>query len=545
MTDKLKKIVDNIPFNPGIYLMKDKEDKIIYVGKAISLRKRVRQYFQKTNKTQRILNMVSNIDHIDYIVCRNEVEALVLECNYIKENSPKFNVLLKDDKTYPYIKITVKDPFPGIYMTRTIKSDGAKYYGPYADVKAVKESLEIIKQIFPIKRCKYSLKKITKNSNFPCLYYHIGRCIGPCINNIGEEEYSKIIKQVCMFLEGKHADVKALIVEEIDKCIKKLDFERAQKLKERLESIDKLNEKQTVSNLNEAASDIVGYYLEESTLHIQIFKNRNARIVSHEVFKLENVEESEISLSIYELLMQYYSEKEIVPKIYVKLDLEDRDNSIESLSEYLTNILGKKVEVKVPQKGEKHKLIEMVENNIKINLIKAEDKNNQMKNLSEFLKLDYEINSLEAYDISNLRNEYIVGALVRYEDGKLNKSKYRKFKIKSTLMQNDPLCMYEVLSRRFKHAEDWQLPDILLIDGGKTQVNAVNKAVSENDIDINVYGMIKNDKHKTRGLIDSLGNEYIFEDTKKDKSILNFISFIQEEIHRFVIRYHRSLRDKI
>lgn len=542
MTEKLKQIIDNIPFNPGIYLMKDKEDNIIYVGKAISLRKRVRQYFQKTNKTIRIQNMVKLIDHIDYIVCRNEVEALVLECNYIKENMPKFNVLLKDDKTYPYVKVTLNEEYPGIYMTRTKKEDGAKYYGPYADVRAVKESLEVIKQIFPVKRCKYNLSKTKNNSNFPCLYYHIGRCLGPCINNIEKESYKNMMKQVCMFLEGRHSDIKSKVIEEINICINRLEFEKAQKLKDRLDSIDKLKEKQVVSNLNEINADIIGYEYIENKLYMQVFKNRNARIVGHYNIQIEDIEQEELNESIFDILTQYYTKNEIPPKIYVKLE-NTKEDKIETISNFLSEKANRKVEIKVPKKGEKLKLIEMVENNIKINIEKESQEKNKMKDLSKFLNLNFEIDSAEAYDISNIRNEYIVGALIRYENGKLNKSGYRKFKIKSTLTQNDPLCMYEILSRRFKHKEDWPLPDIILIDGGITQVNAAKKAAKENGIDINIFGMVKDNNHKTKGLIDIDGNEFIF--TQKDRKLLNYIAYMQEEIHRFVITYHRNLRDKI
>lgn len=547
MNEKLKENIDNIPFNPGVYLMKDSEDNIIYVGKAISLRKRVRQYFQKTRKSQRIQNMVSLIDHIEYIVCRNEMEALILECNYIKNNKPKFNVLLKDDKTYPYVKVTIKDKYPSIYITRQKKEDGAKYYGPYADVKSIKNVMAAVKEIFPVKRCKYNLEKKNLNTgNFPCLYYHIGRCLGPCINEVSRTEYINMIDEICMFLDGKHSDVKKHIKEEIEKCIVTLDFEKAQKLKERLIAIDKLNEKQSVSNLNETDADIIGYVYDNNNLYLQIFKIRSGKIIDHDSYKEENIEEIDVQSAIFTMITQYYLNKEKIPsKIYIKLDEEDKENSISLISEILNNKSNKKIEIKVPKIGEKLKLINMVENNIKINIEKENTKENTPEKLSEFLKLNYTVNSIESYDISNLRNEYIVGAMVRFEDLKFNKNMYRKFKIKSTLVQNDPKCIYEVLTRRLNKKEEWPLPDVILLDGGKTQLNAAIKAMEDTNTFVDIFGMVKDNKHKTNMIIDKDFNEYIFEDTKEGKTLYNFVARIQEEVHRFVIRYHRSLRDKI
>ncbi len=548
MEDRLKENINNIPFNPGVYLMKDKEDNIIYVGKAISLRKRVRQYFQKTRKSQRILNMVSLIDHIEYIVCSNEMEALILECNYIKNNKPKFNVLLKDDKTYPYVKVTIKDKYPSIYITRQKKEDGAKYYGPYADVKAIKDNINTIKEIFPVKRCKYNLEKKNLNTgNFPCLYYHIGRCLGPCINEVSRTEYQNMMQEICMFLDGKHSEIKKHIKDEIEKCIETLDFEKAQKYKERLIAIDKLNEKQKVSNLNETDADVIGYIHENNVLYLQIFKIRNGKIVDHDSYTEEDVDILDLQNTLYTLVSQYYLNKDKLPyKIYIKIEEEkDRENNLEYLEKILREKAERKVEIKVPKIGDKLKLIEMVENNIKINIEKTNTKQNIEENLSKFLKLNYTLNSIESYDISNLRNEYIVGAMVRWEDNRFNKSMYRKFKIKSTLTQNDPLCIYEVLCRRFNRKEEWPLPDVILLDGGKTQMNAALKAMKDTGVNVDIFGMVKDDNHKTNMIIDKDFNEYVFEDNKEHKNIYNFVARIQEEVHRFVITYHRSLRDKI
>lgn len=533
-TEHVREIVSKIPYNPGIYMMRDENDNIIYVGKAVSLRKRVRQYFQKNKKTARIEKMVTLVRNITYIVTNNEVEALALECNYIKENKPKFNVMLKDDKTYPYIKITIKDKYPLVYVTRTLKKDGAIYFGPYTNVGAMRQSLEILKQIFPLKRCRLNLEKTKLKA--PCLYYHIGKCLGPCINDVSLEEYRKMINQVVAFLQGKDKEVENLIHTQIDECIEKLEFEKAKVLKERLDSINSLKQRQNVSNLTENSSDIIGYVLNNNTLYIQIFKIRNYKVALHDNVVIQDVEKEELEESIFSIVSRYYLENEDVPKkIYVKL----LDENIELLNNFFDS---KQIKTTVidPKRGEKLNLIKMVENNININI--EDKKNNVVEDLAELLEIDEGINSIECYDISNLRNDFIVGCMIRFEDGKLNKKMYRKFRIKSILTQDDPLCMYEVLKRRLSHKVDWPLPDLILIDGGKTQLNAVKKAFEESGEITNIYGMVKNDKHRTRALMDLNQNEIKIDDNKR---ILNFITFLQDEIHRFVITYHRSLRDKV
>ncbi len=530
----VKDIVAKIPFEPGIYMMKDEKGEIIYVGKAISLRKRVRQYFQKNNKTKRIENMASLVRDIDYIVVENEVEALNLECNYIKKLSPKFNVLLKDDKTYPYIKVTIKDKYPLIYVTRRRLEDKALYFGPYTNVGAMRDALHTIKEIFPVKRCKYNLDKtVVKNA---CLYYHIGRCLGPCINEVSLNAYRDMINQVVLFLEGKTSDVKRMIEKQIDECILKLEFEKAATLKQRLDNIEKFSQKQNVSNLNETSTDIWGYVFYEDTLYVQIFKIREYKIVLHDNVKINDISEEEMDESLVQIVSNYYVDNNDMPKkVYIKLS----DEQI-----VLINQLFEKREIKLqvicPKRGEKAKLVKMVENNIHINI--EDNKNNVVEDLASLLGFKEGIDSIECYDISNLRNDYIVGCMIRFENGKLNKSMYRKFKIRSTMTQDDPQCMYEVLTRRLKHAQDWPLPDVILIDGAMNQLNAVKKAMDETGERTNIYGMVKNDKHRTRGLIDEDGNEFDLSDKKK---ILNFLTFLQDEVHRFVITYHRQLRDRV
>ena len=443
-------------------------------------------------------------------------------------------MLLKDDKTYPYIKVTIKDKYPLIYVTRRRLEDKALYFGPYTNVGAMRDALHTIKEIFPVKRCKYNLDKtVVKNA---CLYYHIGRCLGPCINEVSLNAYRDMINQVVLFLEGKTSDVKRMIEKQIDECILKLEFEKAATLKQRLDNIEKFSQKQNVSNLNETSTDIWGYVFYEDTLYVQIFKIRDYKIVLHDNVKINDISEEEIDESLVQIVSNYYVDNNDMPKkVYIKLP----DEQI-----VLINQLFEKREIKLqvicPKRGEKAKLVKMVENNIHINI--EDNKNNVVEDLASLLGFKEGIDSIECYDISNLRNDYIVGCMIRFENGKLNKSMYRKFKIRSTMTQDDPQCMYEVLTRRLKHAQDWPLPDVILIDGAMNQLNAVKKAMDETGERTNIYGMVKNDKHRTRGLIDEDGNEFDLSDKKK---ILNFLTFLQDEVHRFVITYHRQLRDRV
>ena len=544
--DIKKEIVEKIPFDPGIYIMKDENEKIIYVGKAKSLRKRVRQYFNKTNKTVRIQNMVSHIRNIEYIVTANELEALVLECNYIKEFMPKYNVMLKDDKTYPYIKITVKEEYPSIYITRRKVEDGSKYLGPYTDVNALREVFNTLKEIFPLKRCKYNFNKKTNKNVGPCLYYHIGRCLGPCINNVALEEYKSMINQVVLFLEGKTDIVKKYIEENIERCIQKLEFEKAKELNERLEKITKITEKQKVSNLNESSTDIWGYMTVKDRLYIQIFKIRNSKLLKHDNLYIEEIDKTKIDNIILDIISQYYTKNktDMPSKVYVKLKSEEKiEQDIAVVDKYLTSLKTTKVELYIPKKGDKLKLIQMIENNIKINL-KDKDKN-PLDELKEILNVEYEVNSIECYDISNLKDSFIVGAGITYENGEFNKKKYRKYKIKWSNTQNDLLSMAEVITRRLNHLDTLSLPDMFFIDGGINQVRAVKEVLKMKNVDVPVIGMIKDNKHRTRGIIDLNEKEIDLRDKKEYKALFALITKLQDEVHRFVITYHRSLRDKI
>lgn len=538
---RLKEFVKTIPLDPGIYIMKNKNDEIIYVGKAKSLRKRVRQYFNKNGKVTRILKMVENIDHIEYIVVHNELEALVLECNYIKENKPKYNVLLKDDKNYPYIKITLQDEFPSMYIVRQVKQDGAKYFGPYTDVSGIRDIFNLLKQIFPLKRCKYNLNKQTNVG--PCLYYHIGRCLGPCIDDVNKQEYRQMVNEIILFLEGKTKQVEEYMKQKIDECITKLEFEKAAVYKERLDKLGTILAKQTVSNLNEVSTDVWGYKLYGNTAYIQIFKIRSGKLKKHDTLEINDVEEDELNNSLSTVICSYYTENVDIPK-KVYFNVKNGENvNVGVMQEYMSNMKGQKVEINIPKKGDKLKLIYMIENNIEIN--HKEKAANVLEELASLLNLKENIESIEAYDISNLKNDYIVGAGICFEGNKLNKNKYRKFKIKGIMSQNDVYAMSEVIKRRIKHIEEWGQPDLICIDGGKNQVNAVKEVLLNYNLDIPVIGMIKDDKHRTRGIIDINGKEVDLRKSIQHKSAFNFLTFIQDEVHRFVITYHRKLRDSV
>ena len=470
--EELKKL----PAKPGVYIMRDIDDNIIYVGKAVSLRNRVRQYFRKNNKTARIEKMVSLIDHFEYIVVDNEAEALILECNLIKKNKPKFNVLLKDDKTYPYIKITLNEEYPTIYTTRKILNDGAKYFGPYANPGSSKEMVDFIKQKFKIRQCKNF-----KSNKRVCLNYHIGRCLGPCVNKVSKEEYRKQIDEIIDFLNGKEINVIKKIKLEIEEAAKKQEYEKAAYLRDKMIAIENISQKQKVSNINENAIDVIGIAKNSLSSCIEVFFVRQSKMVGREnYFFNEDLEEKEI---LSEFVKQYYLTNENVPsKIMISEEIEDK----ELLEEILSEKVGRKVEIKHPQKGEKLRFVEMARNNAKVSLEnKVNDKYNILNELKELLNLEVLPRKIECYDISNLSGTNMVAGMCVLKDGIINKSLSKRFKIKTIIGQDDPACMKEVISRRLKHSIDnpegafGKLPDVIFVDGGITQLRAAKEAAEE------------------------------------------------------------------
>lgn len=533
--EELKKLPDK----PGVYIMRDKDNHIIYVGKAISLKKRVRQYFRKNNKTKRIENMVALVDHFEYIVTDNESEALILECNLIKKNMPKFNVLLKDDKTYPYIKITVKEEFPRIFTTRKMLNDGARYFGPYANSGAANEMLDFIRSRYQIRQCK-----AFHNRTKPCLNYQIKKCSGPCVGKISKEQYQNEINQIIGLLEGKTTKIIKQLDEEIQKAAEKLEYEKAAELRDKKYAIQRITEeRQKVSNLSEHNIDVIGLARSPFHICIELFFIRNSKMVERHHYFLDDLQDETDKEILSSFLKQYYMNAMILPnKIMIKEEIDDK----ELLEQWLSQTAGRKVEIKAPQKGEKLKLVEMAENNAQITLTNKErEKYQAVKELQEILHLKKAPRKIEGYDISNLSGQFIVASMCVIQDGEVKKYLSRNFKIKTVLGQDDPRCMNEVISRRLKHSIGktdkafGTLPDVIFVDGGITQIHAAKQAVAELNLKLPIYGMVKDDKHSTRALI----NEDRVE-IPLSEELMKLITYFQDCIHDKAITYHRSLRDK-
>lgn len=532
--EELKKL----PNKPGVYVMRDKDDNIIYVGKAVSLRNRVRQYFRKNDRTARIEKMISLIDHFEYIVVDNEAEALILECNLIKKNRPKFNVLLKDDKTYPYIKIDLKSDYPGVFITRRVINDGSKYFGPYANPGAAREMVDFIKQRYKIRQCR-TLKPRTR----PCLNYHINRCLAPCMGYVTKEEYRKQIDEIINLLDGKTDKVLKELEIQMEQASKKLDFEQAAYLRDRIQAVKRVSEKQKVSNISENNIDVIGIAKSEIEVCIEIFFVRGSKMIGREHYFYKDLKDMEDSEILSGFIKQYYLDNPNIPnKIMIREELEEK----QALEQWLSTMLGKKVEIKSPKKGEKLRFVEMAEMNSKVTLEnKEKDKSEILMELKNVLKMDKLPRKIETYDISNISGEYMVAAMCVLQDGVIKKNLSRRFKIKTVFGQDDPRCMEEVITRRLKHSIDnpnggfGNLPDAIFADGGITQIKATKNAIKKYNLDIPVYGMVKNDKHQTRALMDENRNEL-----KISENLMHLITRFQDTVHDTAITYHRKLRDK-
>ena len=532
--EELKKL----PQKPGVYIMKDIDDNIIYVGKAISLKRRVTSYFRKTNKTERIKKMVSLIDHFEYIVVDNEAEALILECNLIKKNRPKFNVLLKDDKTYPYIKIDIKSDFPNVIITRRLINDGSKYFGPYANPGAAKEMVNFIKQKYKIRQCR-NFKSTTR----PCLNYHIKRCLAPCCGLVSKEDYRKQIDEIIDLLDGKIEKIVKEIDSQMEEASKNLQFEKAAELRDRKYALIKVSEKQKVSNINEKAIDVIGIAKSEMQVCVEIFFVRGSKMIGREHYffpELKDMEDKEI---LSGFIKQYYLNNPNIPnKIMLQEELDDKT----LLEQWLSTKTAKKVEIKNPKKGEKLRFVEMAENNAKVTLEnKEKDKSEILIELKEVLNLEKLPRKIETYDISNISGEFTVAAMCVLKDGVINKSLSRRFKIKTVFGQDDPRCTNEVITRRLKHSIEnpkggfGELPDVIFADGGITQIRAIKEAIKSYNLAIPVFGMVKDDKHRTRALINEDRQEF-----KISEKLMNLITLFQDTVHDTAITYHRKLRDK-
>ena len=533
-----------LPSEPGVYLMKDKYDHIIYVGKAISLKNRVRQYFQSSkNHTSKVKSMVKNIYKFEYIITDSELEALILECNLIKRYRPKYNVVLRDDKTYPYIKVTTNEDYPRILKVRRVLKDKAKYFGPYTNITAVNDTLELISSTYPIRSCKIDIDKAIKNKTRPCLNLHINKCLGPCTGNVSKEEYGKMIEEIIMCLSGKEEKLMELLKEKMNESSMNFRFEEAAVYRDKIKSLEEMIQKQkidaTVSDLNQ---DVVAMARAHNEAWVQVFVIRNGKIVGREHFILEGVMDSPRASILSSFVKQFYNEQEYIPK---ELIIEDEIEDSSILEEWLSSKKGQKVTIRVPQKGEKKSLVEMVRKNAVEYLEKFSDMNKRkyeksigaLEELKQILNLEKLPIRIEAYDISNIQGVDSIGSMVVYTNAKKDKKEYRRYKIKTVIGPNDYDSMAEIVDRRLKHGN---LPDLILLDGGKGQVSAVKKVLELNDVDIPLWGMYKDDKHRTKGLI---CKEKEIE-LDKTTNLYRFIASIQEEVHNYAITYHRSLRNK-
>ena len=553
--------IKNLPDKPGVYLMKNSLGEVIYVGKAKVLKNRVKSYFQKSkNHSEKVKVMVKNIAEFEYIVTDSEMEALILECNLIKKYSPKYNILLKDDKFYPFIKITVNDDYPRVFVTRRFAKDGSKYFGPYTNGSAVYETLDLIYKIFPLRNCKLVIKENGEKVR-PCLNYHIKKCLGPCGGHISKEEYGKMINDIIDILSGKETYITKMLKSDMEKAAEELEFEKAASLRDKILSINAIAEKQKIFKTMEGDEDFINIEQDEKDSCIQVFFSRDGKIIGREHFIFENTANESIGEIIEDFIGSFYGGTAKIPKtIYVP-----QIDNFDLMEEYLTIKRGAKVWIKVPQKGQKKEMLEMVKNNARITLEKFKDKYLKDKEinrislleLQDLLELEECPQRIEAYDISNIQGVDSVGTMIVFEEGRAKNSDYRRFKIKTVKGANDYDSMREILTRRFNHGLDEikaiqqrdlklsagkfsTFPDLIMMDGGKGQVNVALEVLQSLNIDIPVCGLVKDDKHQTRGIIYN-NNELII---NKGSNLMQLIRRIQDEVHRFAITYHRSLRDK-
>ena len=533
-----------LPAEPGVYLMKDKFDNIIYVGKAKILKNRVRQYFQSSkNHSSKVKSMVKNIDKFEYIITDSELEALILECNLIKKYKPKYNVLLRDDKTYPYIKVTTNEDFPRVLKVRKVIKDKAKYFGPYTNTTAVNDTLDIIKNIYPIRTCNIDIERAIKTNMRPCLNLHIKRCVGPCTGNVTKEEYNKMIEEIILFLSGKEEKLIDILKEKMNTCARDFNFEEAAIYRDKIKSLEDMMEKQKIdTSTSDLNQDVIAMARAHDEACVQVFFVRNGKIVGREHFILEGVMDSTRESILGSFVKQFYMEQEYVPK---EIIIEDEIEDSFILSEWLSSKKGQKVTIRVPQKGEKKSLIEMVRKNAIEYLEKFSDMNKRkyeksigaLEELKQILNLDNIPKRIESFDISNIQGVDSIGSMVVFTNGKKDKKEYRRYKIKTVIGPNDYDSMAEIVERRLKYGD---FPDLMLLDGGKGQVSAVKKVLNKYNVEIPLWGMYKDDKHRTKGLI-SQEKEIELDRTS---NLYRFVASIQEEVHNYAISYHRSLRNK-
>ncbi len=558
----VKEELKKLPNKPGVYIMHDADDTILYVGKAKNLHNRVRSYFkEKIGRGPQIDKMVSLIVRFEYIVTDSELEALVLENNLIKEYSPKYNTLLKDDKTYPYIKVTLGEEYPRVLMVRQMKKDKAKYFGPFTN-GGVRESIDLINKLYQLRTCSRKLPKDCGKER-PCLNFHIGQCCAPCQGMISQEEYAKKIENVIDFLNGKQQNVIKELKEKMQQASENMDFEEAIRCRDLLESIKKVSETQKMSDNVGEDKDIIALAIDGSDTVVQVFFLRNGKLIGREHFYMTQIETPVAGAILTSFVKQFYAGTPFIPR---EIMLQDTIEDMELVERWLSNRKGARVHLTVPQKGQKERLVELAAKNAQ--LVLSQDRERIKREEGRTIGAVKEIEALlgisplvrmEAFDISNTSGFANVGSMVVYEKGKPKRSDYRKFRMKTVAGPDDYACMQEVLTRRFRHGlderdkmqseedsigEDFgsftKFPDLLLMDGGRGQVNIALQVLAELEIQIPVCGMVKDDNHRTRGLY--FNNQELPIDTHSEG--FKLITRIQDEAHRFAITYHRSLRSK-
>ena len=544
--EELKKL----PSQPGVYIMHDEKDAIIYVGKAISLKNRVRQYFQSSrNKGAKIEQMVTHISRFEYIVTDSELEALVLECNLIKEHRPKYNTMLKDDKGYPFIKVTVDEEYPRVMLAWRMKKDKAKYYGPYTSVTAVKDAIELIRKLYHIRSCSRKLPRDIGKER-PCLYYHMHQCEAPCQGYISKKDYRGYIHKVVSFLNGNSKDVIRELEEKMMLASEELRFEDAMEYRDLIESVNRIGERQKITSQDDTDKDIIAMAIDREDAVVQVFFMRQGKMIGRDHFYIKVALEDTRPQILSSFLKQFYAGTPFIPReLLLQEEIEDSD----VIEQWLSQRRGQRVYVRVPKKGTKEKIVELAAENAAMVLRKDSERIKReegrtigaVKEIAGWLGMQ-EIGRIEAYDISNISGFESVGSMVVYEKGKPKRSDYRKFKIKSVQGPNDYASMEEVLTRRFTHESEKEfdsfakLPDLIMMDGGRGQVNIALQVLENLGLSIPVCGMVKDDNHRTRGLY--FENVEIPIDTSSEG--FKLITRIQDEAHRFAIEFHRSLRSK-
>jgi excinuclease ABC subunit C len=547
----IKETLKNLPESPGVYIMRDEDHNVIYVGKAKILKNRVKSYFQnRDERNAKTTVLVSNVKSLEYIVTHTEEEALILENTLIKRYKPKYNILLKDDKTYPHIRLTTQEDFPRVEITRRVQKDGSKYFGSFVKVSAVRDSIGLLRRLFPIRTCK---RRITPGNNErPCLYYHIGLCSAPCSGKISKEEYNELVKEAIAFLEGRHDDVVKKLEAEMQRLADNLQFEKAAIIRDRLNSIAEISKKQAVYSVKLEEMDIAALFSDDWHYAASVLSVRDGKLIGKRAFVLEGMGASPPGEAMESFVVQYYNTRADVPK---KIALQYEPELRDALADYLSKKRGGKVNLIVPKRGIKADLIDMAVQNAREELelyrrdilLSIEKSKKVLKKLKEVLKLEKLPRIIEAYDISNTGNTEIVGSMVVFTDGCADTGKYRRFKMKVVTGQDDYRSMQETLLRRFNRYLSGSLdegfsvlPDLVFVDGGVQHVNAAREVLNDLNIDIPVWGMAKDSRHRSHKLVNGTAEIYL----EGHSDILRLVSSIQNEAHRYALMYNKKLRSK-